>query len=246
VRATSVTEQWAMIGIVGPRSRDVLRVIAPELDVSNEAFPFMTWRDVVVAGVPARVYRISFSGELAYEVNVATPAGAVVWEAAWAAGQAYGITAYGTEAMHVLRAEKGYPIIGQETDGSVTPHDLGMGKLASTKKWSIGSRSWARSDTVRTDRKQLVGLLPVDPTELLPEGAQIVNAPDLVAPMPIQGHVTSSYRSDALGRTFALALVKGGHGRMGETVYLPLVDRTVAAVITSSVLFDPEGARRDG
>jgi sarcosine oxidase subunit alpha len=246
VRATSVTEQWAVVGIVGPRSRDVLGAIAPELDVSNDAFPFMTWRDAVVAGVPARVFRISFSGELAYEVNVAAPDGPVVWDAAWAAGQAYGITPYGTEAMHVLRAEKGYPIIGQETDGSVTPHDLGMGKLASTKKWCIGSRSWARSDTMRTDRKQLVGLLPVDPTELLPEGAQIVDAPDLAPPMPMQGHVTSSYRSDALGRTFALALVKGGHGRLGETVYLPLEDRTVAAVITSSVLFDPEGARRDG
>jgi sarcosine oxidase subunit alpha len=148
--------------------------------------------------------------------------------------------------MHVLRAEKGYPIIGQETDGSVTPHDLGMGRMASTKKWSIGSRSWSRSDTARSDRKQLVGLLPVDPTDLLPEGAQLVHAPDLTPPMPMLGHVSSSYRSDALGRTFALALVRGGHARIGETLYAPLVDRTVAAVVTSSVLFDPEGSRRDG
>ena len=246
VRATSVTEQWAVVGIVGPRSRAVLAALAPGLDVSNDAFPFMAWRDATVAGLPARVYRISFSGELAYEVNVASWDGTALWEAAMTEGAMDGITPYGTEAMHVLRAEKGYPIIGQETDGSVTPHDLGMGRLASMKKWSIGSRSWARSDTVRTDRKQLVGLLPVDPTDLPPEGAQIVNAPDLAPPMPMQGHVTSAYRSDALGRTFALAVVRGGHRRIGETVYLPLPDRTVACVITSSVLFDPENTHRDG
>jgi len=246
VRATSVTEQWAVVGLVGPRSRDVLAALAPDLDVANDAFPFMTWREATVAGLSARVYRISFSGELAYEVNVATWDGPALWEAAMAAGVTFGITPYGTEAMHVLRAEKGYPIIGQETDGSVTPHDLGMGRMASTRKWSIGSRSWTRSDTARPDRKQLVGLLPVDPTELMPEGAQIVDAPDLAPPMAMQGHVTSSYRSDALGRTFALALVRGGQARIGETVYLPLPDRTVAATITSSVLFDPEGSRRDG
>ena len=163
-----------------------------------------------------------------------------------AAGAPFGITPYGTEAMHVLRAEKGYPIIGQETDGSVTPDDLGMGRMVSAKTWCIGSRSMRRSDTIRPDRKQLVGLLPVDPTDLLPEGAQLVDAPDLAPPMPMQGHVTSSYRSDALGRTFALALVRGGRARVGDTIYAPLPDRTVAAVITSSVLFDPENTRRDG
>jgi sarcosine oxidase subunit alpha len=224
----------------------VLAALAPDLDVSNDAFPFMTWRDATVAGLPARAYRISFSGELAYEVNVATWDGTLLWEAAMVAGAPHGITPYGTEAMHVLRAEKGYPIIGQETDGSVTPDDLGMGRMVSHKKWCIGSRSMRRSDTIRADRKQLVGLLPLDPTDLLPEGAQLVNDPDLAPPMPMQGHVTSAYRSDALGRTFALAVVRGGRARIGDTIFAPLPDRTVACTITSSVLFDPENARRDG
>jgi sarcosine oxidase subunit alpha len=246
VRATSVTEQWSVTAIVGPRSREVLAGLAPDLDASAAAFPFMTWREATVAGLPARVFRISFSGELAFEVNVAWWHGRALWEAVMTAGAPLGITPYGTEAMHVLRAEKGYPIIGQETDGSVTPHDLGMGRLVSTKKWCIGSRSYRRSDTARPDRKQLVGLLPLDPTDLLPEGAQLVDRPDLAPPMPMIGHVTSSYRSDALGRTFALALVRSGHSRHGETVYAPLPDRTVAAAITDPVLFDPENARRDG
>lgn len=246
VRATSVTEQWAVVALVGPRSRELLGRLAPGLAVDNDAFPFMTWRDAQVAGIAARVFRISFSGELAYEVNVPAWSGAALWDAAVAAGADLGITPYGTETMHVLRAEKGYPIIGQETDGSVSPDDLGLGRMASRKKWSIGSRSWRRSDLLRPDRKQLVGLLPADPADLLPEGAQLVDAPDLAPPMPMIGHVTSSYRSEALGRTFALALVRGGRARIGETVYAPLGDRTIAAVITSSVLFDPEGARRDG
>jgi len=246
VRATSVTEEWAVVALVGPRSRELLRRLAPGIEVSNDAFPFMTWRDAEVAGLPARVFRISFSGELAYEVNVAGWHGAALWDAAMSAGADLGITPYGTETMHVLRAEKGYPIIGQETDGSVSPDDLGLGRMASRKKWCIGSRSWHRPDLLRADRKQLVSLLPEDPELVLPEGAQIVAAPDLAPPMPMIGHVTSSYRSAALGRSFALALVRGGRARIGETVWLPLPDRTVAATVGSSVLFDPEGTRRDG
>jgi sarcosine oxidase subunit alpha len=150
--------------------------------------------------------------------------------------------------MHVLRAEKGYPIIGQETDGTTTPQDLGMGALVSTKKDFIGRRSHRRPDAMRPDRKQLVGLLPVDPTALLPEGAQLVSLDaDLVTtPVPMLGHVTSSYQSAALGCTFALALIKGGRDRIGEHALAPLVGGTVEVEITGSVLFDPENRRRDG
>jgi sarcosine oxidase subunit alpha len=248
VRATSVTEQWATVAVVGPRSRDVVAALAPGLDVAIEAFPFMTWRDAIIAGIAGRVFRISFSGELAYELNVPTDHGRALWEAVMAAGAPLGITPYGTEAMHVLRAEKGYPIIGQETDGTVTPQDLGLGALVSTKKDFIGRRSQRRPDSLRPDRKQLVGLLPVDRDELLPEGAQLV-APDAdlaSVPVPMLGHVTSSYRSAALGRTFALALVKAGRDRIGERVSVPLADRVVDATIAGSVLFDPENRRRDG
>ena len=249
VRATSVTEQWATVAVVGPRSRDVVAALAPGLDVSAAAFPFMTWRDAVIAGTPGRAFRISFSGELAYELNVPTWHGLGLWEAVMVVGAKHGITPYGTEALHVLRAEKGYPIIGQETDGSVTPQDLGMDWIVSKKKDFIGRRSQMRPDLLRLDRKQLVGLLPVDPDALLPEGVHLVEPDaDLTrTPVPMLGHVTASYRSAALGRTFALALVKGGLGRMGERVLAPLLDgSTMEAEIAPSVLFDPEHTRRDG
>ncbi len=216
--------------------------------MSNDAFPFMTWREAIIAGTPGRVFRISFSGELSFELNVPTWHGLALWEAVMAAGEPLGITPYGTETMHVLRAEKGYPIIGQETDGTVTPQDLGMSWAVSTKKDFIGRRSHRRPDTSRADRKQLVGLLPLDPKVLLPEGAQLVATDaDLgAAPVPMLGHVTSSYRSAALGRTFALALVKGGRDRIGQRVLAPLVEGAIEAEIVDSVVFDPENRRRNG
>ncbi|WP_330290917.1 sarcosine oxidase subunit delta family protein [Streptomyces sp. NBC_00576] len=248
VHCTSVTEQWATVALVGPRSRDVLGSLAPQLAVDNADFPFMAWRETLVAGIDARVCRISFSGELAYEINVSPWEARALWEALYEAGTPYGITPYGTETMHVLRAEKGYPIIGQDTDGTVTPQDLGMSWVVSKKKPDfIGKRSYARADAVRPDRKHLVGLLPDDPGAFLPEGTQLVADSVLPAPpVPMLGHVTSSYRSAALGRTFALALIKGGRERVGERLYAPVGDRLVPVTVASPVLYDPEGARRDG
>ncbi|MGW3650851.1 sarcosine oxidase subunit alpha family protein [Streptomyces sp. NPDC000878] len=248
VHCTSVTEQWATVALVGPRSRDVLGSLAPQLAVDNADFPFMAWRETPVAGIDARVCRISFSGELAYEINVSPWEARALWEALYEAGAPYGITPYGTETMHVLRAEKGYPIIGQDTDGTVTPQDLGMSWVVSRKKPDfIGKRSYARADAVRPDRKHLVGLLPDDPGTFLPEGTQLVADSVLPAPpVPMLGHVTSSYRSAALGRTFALALIKGGRERLGERLYAPVGDRLVPVTVASPVLYDPEGARRDG
>jgi len=249
VRATSVTEQWSTVAVIGPRSRDVVQALAPDLALDAADFPFMTWREADVAGTPARVFRISFSGELAYEINVPTWHGLAMWEAVMAAGAPFGITPYGTETMHVLRAEKGYPIVGQETDGTVTPQDLGMDWIVSKTKPFIGSRSHRRAENLRPDRKQLVALLPIDPAALLPEGSQLVDeGTDLSQPpVPMVGHVTSSYRSVALGRTFALALVRRGRERLGETVLAPLADgRVIAATIADSVVFDPENLRRDG
>ncbi|MGY1500735.1 sarcosine oxidase subunit delta family protein [Streptomyces sp. QTS52] len=248
VHCTSVTEQWATVALVGPRSRDVLGSLAPQLAVDNADFPFMAWRETPVAGIDARVCRISFSGELAYEINVSPWEARALWEALYEAGAPFGITPYGTETMHVLRAEKGYPIIGQDTDGTVTPQDLGMSWVVSKKKPDfIGKRSYARADAVRPDRKHLVGLLPDDPGTFLPEGTQLVADSVLPAPpVPMLGHVTSSYRSAALGRTFALALIKGGRERVGTRLYAPVGDRLVPVTVASPVLYDPEGARRDG
>ena len=248
VWATSVTEQWATMAVVGPNSRTLVGALAPELAVGNEDFPFMAWRDATVAGLSSRIARISFSGELAYEINVAWWDAPALWDAVWAVGEPIGLTPYGTETMHVLRAEKGYPIIGQDTDGTITPQDLGMSWVVSKKKADyIGKRSHARPDNSRPDRKHLIGLLPVDRNLWLPEGAQIVEQAELPEPpVPTLGHVTSSYPSVALGRTFALALLKGGRDRIGSTVHVVVDGVPQPAEVTSSVLVDPEGAVRDG
>jgi sarcosine oxidase, subunit alpha len=251
VYCTSVTEQWSTIAVVGPRSRELVARLAPELDVSNDAFPFMTFRETTLAsGVPARICRISFSGELAFEINVAGWYGLAVWQEVYAAGADLGVTPYGTETMHVLRAEKGYPIVGQDTDGTVTPQDAGMDWIVSKQKDFIGRRSFSRPDTVRADRKHLVGVLPVDRTTRLPEGAQLVAAGTPIGsgsvPVPMLGHVTSSYHSAALDRPFGLALVTGGRDRIGQVLAAPVGDQLVEVEVTSSVLYDPEGTKRDG
>ncbi|MFH8735654.1 sarcosine oxidase subunit alpha family protein [Streptomyces sp. NPDC017964] len=251
VHCTSVTEQWATVAVVGPKSRDVIAELAPELNVSAEAFPFMAFRETTLAsGIPARVCRISFSGELAFEINVSAWYGRSVWEQVYKAGQPYDITPYGTETMHVLRAEKGFVIVGQDTDGTVTPQDANMDWVVSKRKDFIGNRSYSRADTTRADRKQLVGLLPTDRTTRLPEGSQLIAQdtplPPEAGPVPMLGHVTSSYHSAALGRPFALALVAGGRARIGSTLLAPVGDDLVPVEVTDSVLYDPEGTKRDG
>jgi sarcosine oxidase subunit alpha len=243
VHLTSVTEQWATAAVAGPDAREVLAPLTA-IPLGADSFPFMAIREGEVAGIPARVCRVSFSGELAFEVNVDGRRGLELWEALAARGP----TPYGTEAMHVLRAEKAYPIVGQDTDGTVTPFDLGMGWIVSkTKRDFVGKRSFTRRDTARAGRKQLVALLPVDGDTLVPEGAQVVAGPDLTPPVPMLGHVTSSYRSVALGRTFALALVAAGRDRIGETLFAaPPTGDAIAVEVADAVLYDPEGARRDG
>ena len=162
-----------------------------------------------------------------------------------AAGEPHGITPCGTEAMHVLRAEKGFIAVGQETDGSVTPPDLGLDRLVGKRKDFIGRRSLRRAAMLEPDRKQLVGLLPKDRDDVLPEGAQLVWEPRVERGTAV-GHVTSSYFGARIGRSFALALLRGGRQRIGETVYAPLGGRTAEATIVSPMFYDPDGKRRDG
>ena len=245
VRLTSVTDHWSDIAVVGPRSREVVTTLFPKLAVDPQSFPFMAIRESETGGIPVRLHRITFSGELAYELWTPNWYGMALWEAVMTAGEPLGITPYGTEAMHVLRAEKGYIICGQETDGSVTPQDLGMSWMVSKKKGFIGQRSQRRSDTARQDRKQLVGLLPVDGKDLLPEGAQLVSEPDGTIPMKMVGHVTASYHSATLGRTFALAMLQSGRQRIGATVYAPLNGHAIAATVTEPVFYDKHNLRRD-
>ncbi|WP_336274990.1 sarcosine oxidase subunit alpha family protein [Vreelandella indica] len=243
---TSVTDHWATITVTGPEARKLLEEIT-DIDLDRDAFKFMDWREGTVADVPARVFRISFTGELSFEINVQANYSLHVWKTLFEHGEKYDLTPYGTETMHVLRAEKGLIIAGQETDGSVTPEDLGMQWAVGYDKpfsW-IGKRALTRPDTARQDRKQMVGLKPKDPTVILEEGAQIVFDPGHAIPMPMKGHVTSSYYSAILGHGIALAVVKGGQQRMGETVYLPMVDGQMhEAEIVSPIFYDPKGERQ--
>ena len=247
VYCTSVTEQWAVMALNGPNARDLLSELT-DIDVSKEAFGFMTMREGKVAGVPARVYRISFTGELAYEINVPARYGKHLIEALTEAGKKYDLVPYGTEAMHVLRAEKGFIIVGQDTDGTVTPRDMDMDWIVSkTKEEYLGNRAQQRVDTRRDKRPQLIGLLTEDPTVVLPEGAHIVAEVLDQPPMPTIGHVTSSYMSPNAGRSIALALLQDGVNRKGETVSLRLMDGSVhQALVTDTVFVDKEGARVRG
>ncbi|MEW7008337.1 sarcosine oxidase subunit alpha [Lentilitoribacter sp. EG35] len=241
---TSTSEHWSVIALNGPNARKILEPIVTCLDLSDEKFPHMSVAECSIFDLPCRLFRLSFTGELGFEINVPSRYGRIVWEKLIEAGQQYDICPYGTEAMHVLRAEKGYIIVGQDTDGTVTPHDAGMSWAIGKKKEDfVGMRSLKRPDLVAEGRKQLIGLLSDDPNVVLEEGAQIVADPDQPIPMKMIGHVTSSYWSEALGRSIALALVEGGHNLKGSTIYIPMPDKTYAAQICDPVFYDPDGGR---
>jgi sarcosine oxidase subunit alpha len=245
---TSVTDHWSTMTISGPNARKVLAKVCDDIDLDKDAFKFMDWREGTIAGVKGRVFRISFTGELSYEINVPANDGLFVWEAVMAAGKEFDITPYGTETMHVLRAEKGFIIVGQDTDGSVTPYDMDMGWcVGKNKEFSfIGKRSFDRPDTKKASRKQYVGLKTKNPDEVLPEGAQAVWDPEQAIPMTMVGHVTSSYYSAVVGRSIALAVIKEGQSHKGDTVYFPLADgRVIEAEICDYVFYDPKGERQN-
>ncbi len=244
---TSTTEQWAVIAVQGPKAREIIQPFVEGVDISNEAFTHMSVAECSVMGVPSRLFRVSFTGELGYEVNVPADYGPAVWKAIWERAQSMGACLYGTESMHVLRAEKGYIIVGQDTDGTVTPDDAGLDWAVSKKKTDfVGIRGLKRPDLVRDGRKQLVGLITKSPNVVLEEGGQIVADPNQPKPMKMLGHVTSAYWSENCGRSIALALVAGGRSRIGETLYVPLKDKTIAVEVTDMVFFDKEGGRIHG
>jgi len=240
----STTEQWAVIAVNGPKSRDLIAPFVEGLDLSDAAFPHMSVAEGKICGVPTRLFRVSFSGERGYEINVPARYGLDLWTTLFDAGKGLGITPYGTETMHVLRAEKGYIIVGQDTDGTVTPDDAGLSwAIGKNKPDFVGKRSLSRPDMLAAGRKQLVGLRTEDPTEVLEEGAQIVERPDQPVPMTMIGHVTSSYWSDALGRSIALALVKGGRDRMDSLLHVPMPEKTIPVRVCGTVFYDPDNSR---
>ena len=244
---TSVTEQWAVIAVQGPKARDVIAPLVEGVDLSNEAFPHMAVRTCRILGAPCRLFRVSFTGEIGYEINVPADFGRSVWEAVYERGQAFGITPYGTEAMHVLRAERGFIIVGQETDGTTTLDDVGLaGMIAKTKPDFVGKRSLARPDLVAPGRKQLVGLLTDDPELVLDEGAQIVADPSQPIPMRMLGHVTSSYWSPNCDRSIALALVADGRSLIGKKLHVTTPSGFTVVAVGAPIFFDPKGERVHG
>lgn len=241
---TSVTEQWAVLAVQGPRARDVLVPLVDRLDIGAAAMPHMSVAAGSIQGVPMRLFRVSFTGELGFEVNVPAGHALAVWEALHARVEALGGCAYGTEAMHVLRAEKGYIIVGQESDGTVTLGDLGLDwAIGKAKRDFVGKRSLDRPDMTAAGRRQLVGLLTADPACVLDEGAQLTEHAAAPAGTRSLGHVTSSYGEATLGRSIALAMLADGRARRGDTLYVQRAGGSMAVRVTDPVFLDPEGVR---
>ena len=243
VYTANVTEQWAQVAVVGPKARLVLEKLGG-MDVSADALPFMGWAEGTLAGIPVRIYRISFSGELSFEIAAPARRGLELWEKIHAAGAEFGITPYGTEAMHVMRAEKGFIMIGDETDGTVIPQDLGLNWAISKKKPDyIGKRAQERSFMASPDRWKLVGLESLD-GRVLPDGAYAVaEGVNGNGQRNTQGRVTSTYHSPTLNRPIAMGLVRHGPDRMGEELEFPIPGDTYRARIVDPVFFDKEGAK---
>ena len=248
VHLNSVTDQYSTVAVVGPNARKLMKLLCQDVDFERENFKFMQWRPGTVCGVDARIMRISFSGELAYEINVEANYGRYIWDQVAIAGEKWDITPYGTESMHVLRAEKGYIIVGQDTDGSMTPMDVNMSWiLAKDKPFSyVGRRSFSISALCAEDRLQLVGLLTKDSSTVLPEGAHVIDNKGKSI-----GYVTSSYFSPILDRSIAMAQIQGGLAKMDETVLVKIVQKKqglkeIPCEISSSVFYDINGEKVDG
>ena len=243
VYLTSVTDHYATISVCGPNSKKIISKVIPNLDLSDEKFPHMSFKNTKIDKVKCRVMRISFTGEQSYEINVQANYGKSVWDKCMQAGKEFNITPYGTETMHLLRAEKGFIIVGQDTDATMTPIDLQMDWIVSKKKYDfIGKRSLYRSDTIREDRKQLIGLVTENPKEVLEEGAQII-ADTNKSPVEMLGHITSSYYSPNLEKSIALGVVKGGKNMMGQKLIIPMENKQINVTVTDPVFLDKENKR---
>ncbi len=241
---TSVTDHFATVSICGKHSKKILKKIVNNVNFDDEKFPHMSFKECLIDNKKCRIMRISFTGELSYEINIEANYGKALWEKCMEAGKEFNITPYGTEAMHLLRAEKGFVIVGQDTDGTVTPIDLQMDWIVSKKKYDfIGKRSLYRSDTMKEGRKQMVGLLTEDPNEVLEEGSQIVEVVKKKPPMDMVGHVTSSYYSPNLKKSIALAVVKNGKNLKGKKLFVPMKNKTITVTVSDSVFLDKEGKR---
>ncbi len=245
VYMNSITEQYATFNISGPKTRNIIEKVFPEVNFSNEAFPFMTFQFHKYVDTPIRILRASFTGEMGYEIYVPSNQAVKIWEKIISFGKEFGLMPYGTETMHLLRAEKGYIIVGQDTDGSITPLDLGLDwMIGKSKKDFLGKRSLIRSDTVRKDRKQLVGILPTNKNEKLEEGQHIILDKEIKTPTPMLGHITSCYQSPTLGHNFALAVIKNGQSLIGTKAFASTPElKTIEVEIVEPIFYDKENTK---
>ncbi len=244
VNVVSTTEQWAGAAIAGPKSRDLLQKLFPETDCSNEGLPFMGFIETKLFGVYARIFRISFSGELAYEVNVESDNGNFMWEKIIELGEEFKIQPYGTEALSTLRIEMGH-VAGSELDGRTTPFDSSLEGLLSKKKDFIGKRSLQKEAFISPDREKLVGVVPLDKKTSIPEGSYIVRDANAKLPNPKLGHVSASCWSVEYNNPFSLAIIKDGKNMIGQKLFAlsPLKKKSIPVEIVSSHYVDPKGER---
>ena len=234
------------MNVAGPNARQVLAAVGTDIDLSAEAFPHMAYREGTVAGVRARIERVSFTGELSYEVAVPWGYGSALWDALLRAGRKLGITPFGIEALMVMRVEKGFLHVGSDTDGTTYPQDVGFGSAIAKKSDDfVGRRSTMRSDALRTDRRQLVGLKVTDRGGPLEVGAHVLSG-DVHAQLATQGWVTSSVHSPTLRRPLAMALVSSGTSRIDEEVRVWSLGNFRTARITDPRFYDPAGERLNG
>ena len=247
VAVTSVSDQWAQMALAGPNSRAVLQKAVAGADMSAAAFPPLGVRQATIAGRPVMLFRVSYSGELAYEIATPADGGVAVWETLLDAGAGLGIDIFGVEAMAALRIEKGH-VAGAELNGQTTPADLGLGRLVSRKKSFVGSVLLGRPATADPARPALVGLVPVDGRTTIPAGAQLVERADTPPPVAMLGYVTSVTYSPALGHPIALALLADGARRLDQTVIAasPMTNTSVAVRVVGSCFYDPQGVRQNG
>jgi sarcosine oxidase subunit alpha len=244
VLTENVTTQWAVMTVTGPKARDVLAQLQLPIDLAAEAFPHMSVQELRYGDVPMRIMRVSFTGELSYEISVPFSFGRSLWQLLRQAGERFGITPIGVEAMMVLRTEKGYLHVGTDTDGTTVPQDIGMAAITQAKADDfVGRRSTLTPEARREGRRQLVGLRTADDRTVLPIGGHVVGVDFKQTPYLTHGWVTSSVMSDALKRPVALGLVADGRKRMGEAVLIYDGGRTIAARIVDACAYDPKGER---
>ena len=244
VTVVSTTEQWAGAAIAGPNSRLLLSKIFPNEDVSNEGLPFMGYREFKYKDSLARIFRISFSGELAYEINVMSNFGESMWKEIIELGKDFQIQPYGTEALSTLRIEMGH-VAGSEIDGRTIAYDLSLEGMLSEKKDFIGKRSLKRKAFTEKGREQIVGLVPIDKKTSIPEGSHLVVDHRLKSPNPKLGHVSASCWSVENNNPFSLAILKDGKNKIGEKLYAvsPLKNISVQVEVVSQHYVDPDGKR---